>query len=49
MTVFALILALFLAAWVAACLSVYVARRIHIQRRKAARLQRRIDQIIQTY
>ena len=49
MTVFALIFTLLFAAWIAACLSVYVARRIHIQRRKAARLQRRIDQIVQTY
>jgi hypothetical protein len=49
MTIFALIFVLLLAAWVAACLSVYVARRIHVQKRKARRLQARIEQIIQTY
>jgi hypothetical protein len=49
MTIFALILALLFASWVAACCSVYVARRIYIQRRKARRLQARIEQIIQTY
>lgn len=49
MTVMALILVLLLAAWLAACVSVYVARQIHVRRRKAARLQARIEQIIQTY
>jgi hypothetical protein len=49
MMIFALIFALLLAAWIAACCSVYVARRIQVQRRKAARLQARIEQIIQTY
>ena len=49
MGLLALIFVLLLAAWLAACLSVYVARQIHVRRRKAARLQARIQQIIQTY
>ena len=49
MAIVALIFVLLLAAWLVACLSVYVARQIHIRRRKAARLQARIEQIIQAY
>jgi outer membrane lipoprotein-sorting protein len=48
MTIVALMFVLVLAAWLTACLAVYIIQRVQSRRRKTERLHARIEQIIRT-